>query len=121
MYAFVHLKSCLSGRKDGRFTSRSITIVIPINKFVLFFFCGVLFTGLQTCSWKGRNQILGKPGVTYYIDGAHTKESLEVLHENILIVVISTNNIFLLGQVILVLLEDHLSRADQQSLNKTDG
>lgn len=117
MYAFVHLKSCLRGRKDGRFTSRSITIVIPIIKFVLFFFG----TGLQTCSWKGRNQILGKPGVTYYIDGAHTKESIEVLHENILIVVISTNNIFLLGQMILVLLGDHLSRADQQSLNKTDG
>ncbi|XP_064616847.1 folylpolyglutamate synthase, mitochondrial-like [Liolophura sinensis] len=33
--------------------------------------------GLQTCSWRGRNQILTKPEVTYYIDGAHTKESLE--------------------------------------------
>ncbi|XP_046331708.2 folylpolyglutamate synthase, mitochondrial-like isoform X1 [Haliotis rufescens] len=33
--------------------------------------------GLSKCYWPGRNQILSRPGVTYYMDGAHTIESIQ--------------------------------------------
>ena len=35
-------------------------------------------TGLRTCSWPGRSQIVTGPGVTYYLDGAHTVDSIQV-------------------------------------------
>ncbi|KAH9500752.1 hypothetical protein Btru_076392 [Bulinus truncatus] len=34
--------------------------------------------GLSKCHWPGRAHVIGRPGVTYYLDGAHTKESMEV-------------------------------------------
>ena len=34
--------------------------------------------GLRTCSWPGRNQVITGPGVTYYLDGAHTVNSIQV-------------------------------------------
>ncbi|XP_059159689.1 folylpolyglutamate synthase, mitochondrial-like isoform X2 [Physella acuta] len=34
--------------------------------------------GLSSCSWPGRTQIVTRDNVTYYLDGAHTKESIEV-------------------------------------------
>ena len=34
--------------------------------------------GLRTCSWPGRSQIITGPGVSYYLDGAHTAESIQV-------------------------------------------
>lgn len=33
--------------------------------------------GLQNCSWPGRCQILTRESLTYFLDGAHTKESME--------------------------------------------
>ncbi|XP_048775690.1 folylpolyglutamate synthase, mitochondrial-like isoform X3 [Ostrea edulis] len=33
--------------------------------------------GLKHCRWDGRNQTIKKPGITYYLDGAHTLESVE--------------------------------------------
>ena len=35
------------------------------------------YLGLRSCYWPGRNEVLRRPGVSYYIDGAHTPESLE--------------------------------------------
>ncbi|KAK6978816.1 folylpolyglutamate synthase mitochondrial-like isoform X1 [Biomphalaria glabrata] len=34
--------------------------------------------GLSTCKWPGRAQVIAKDSITYYIDGAHTKESMEL-------------------------------------------
>ncbi|XP_025112224.1 folylpolyglutamate synthase, mitochondrial-like [Pomacea canaliculata] len=39
-----------------------------------------MITGLSQCSWPGRNQTdqtVRKPGVTYYLDGAHTTDSMQ--------------------------------------------
>ncbi|CAF1248669.1 unnamed protein product, partial [Didymodactylos carnosus] len=36
-----------------------------------------VFKGLAGCQWPGRNQIFDRNNVTYYIDGAHTQESIE--------------------------------------------
>ncbi|XP_061184019.1 folylpolyglutamate synthase, mitochondrial-like isoform X2 [Saccostrea echinata] len=33
--------------------------------------------GLKHCRWDGRNQTIKKPGITYYLDGAHTLESVQ--------------------------------------------
>ena len=33
-------------------------------------------SGLQDCQWPGRCQVLNKPGVSYFVDGAHTNRSL---------------------------------------------
>jgi folylpolyglutamate synthase len=34
-------------------------------------------SGLENCSWPGRNQIIKSNNVTYYLDGAHTADSIE--------------------------------------------
>ena len=34
-------------------------------------------TALQMCRWAGRNQVVELGSVTYYLDGAHTPESVE--------------------------------------------
>ena len=34
--------------------------------------------GLRRCEWPGRGQRVQRPGVTYYLDGAHTPSSIEV-------------------------------------------
>ena len=34
--------------------------------------------GLCECVWPGRAQTLKRPGLTYYLDGAHTLESIQV-------------------------------------------
>ncbi|XP_060574519.1 folylpolyglutamate synthase, mitochondrial-like isoform X2 [Ruditapes philippinarum] len=33
--------------------------------------------GLAQCQWLGRNQTIREPGITYYLDGAHTVESIQ--------------------------------------------
>ncbi|XP_041374151.1 folylpolyglutamate synthase, mitochondrial-like [Gigantopelta aegis] len=33
--------------------------------------------GLARCSWPGRSQTIYRPRLTYYLDGAHTKESMQ--------------------------------------------
>lgn len=33
--------------------------------------------GLEECRWPGRTQTIAKPGVTYYLDGAHTADSMQ--------------------------------------------
>lgn len=35
-------------------------------------------SGLKQCRWDGRNQRIHKKGITYYLDGAHTLESVQV-------------------------------------------
>ncbi|XP_062515085.1 folylpolyglutamate synthase, mitochondrial-like isoform X2 [Corticium candelabrum] len=32
--------------------------------------------GLKTCFWPGRNQVISRPRITYFVDGAHTPRSL---------------------------------------------
>jgi len=34
--------------------------------------------GLQACNWPGRCQKISGPNITYYLDGAHTDESIEL-------------------------------------------
>lgn len=34
--------------------------------------------GLEQCWWPGRNQIIKKGRVSYYLDGAHTPQSMKV-------------------------------------------
>ncbi|CAF1432683.1 unnamed protein product [Rotaria sordida] len=41
----------------------------PLNNKIL--------QGLATCRWSGRNEIVDTPNATYYLDGAHTIESVE--------------------------------------------
>ncbi|XP_076436743.1 folylpolyglutamate synthase, mitochondrial-like isoform X2 [Babylonia areolata] len=36
-----------------------------------------MITGLCECRWPGRNQTIHTPGVTYYLDGAHTADSFQ--------------------------------------------
>jgi folylpolyglutamate synthase/dihydropteroate synthase len=36
------------------------------------------FLGLVECKWLGRNQQIKRKQLTYYLDGAHTVESIEV-------------------------------------------
>lgn len=33
--------------------------------------------GLKNCSWPGRTQIIVRKNVTYFLDGAHTQESIK--------------------------------------------
>ncbi|XP_053380037.1 folylpolyglutamate synthase, mitochondrial-like [Mercenaria mercenaria] len=33
--------------------------------------------GLEQCQWLGRNQTIKEPGLTFYLDGAHTVESIQ--------------------------------------------
>lgn len=35
-------------------------------------------TGLCDCRWPGRYQVLHRKNVVYFLDGAHTPESMEV-------------------------------------------
>lgn len=37
-----------------------------------------MFPGLARCNWAGRNQAIRKHRLTYYLDGAHTLESVQV-------------------------------------------
>lgn len=37
--------------------------------------------GLQSCQWPGRSQKISGPGITYYLDGAHTDQSLKLCAE----------------------------------------
>ncbi|CAF4534495.1 unnamed protein product [Rotaria sp. Silwood1] len=41
----------------------------PLNEKIL--------QGLATCRWSGRNEIVDTSNATYYVDGAHTIESIE--------------------------------------------
>ncbi|KAK7488094.1 hypothetical protein BaRGS_00020685 [Batillaria attramentaria] len=36
-----------------------------------------MVTGLSQCRWPGRTQTIFRPGVTYYLDGAHTTDSMQ--------------------------------------------
>lgn len=35
--------------------------------------------GIRSCRWPGRSQVLRRGRITYFLDGAHTPKSLEVL------------------------------------------
>ncbi|ESO86393.1 hypothetical protein LOTGIDRAFT_129379, partial [Lottia gigantea] len=36
-----------------------------------------VYNSLKECIWYGRNQTIQRPGITYYLDGAHTLESVQ--------------------------------------------
>lgn len=38
---------------------------------------GLYGAGLRLCKWAGRNQVVQQGNVTYYLDGAHTPQSME--------------------------------------------
>ena len=40
-----------------------------------------MVAGLKECRWPGRCQTLKERGITWYVDGAHTPESLEMCAE----------------------------------------
>ena len=40
--------------------------------------------GLKDTQWAGRNQIINKEQLTYYIDGAHTPESMQVYFDKLI-------------------------------------
>jgi folylpolyglutamate synthase/dihydropteroate synthase len=42
----------------------------------------LLLLGLKTCNWPGRNQKICGPNITYYLDGAHTDNSIQVTMMN---------------------------------------
>jgi len=54
----------------NKFNQRFIQVFICINPWFP--------PGVSTCRWAGRNQVIEKTGITYYLDGAHTPLSLEV-------------------------------------------
>jgi folylpolyglutamate synthase len=35
-------------------------------------------SGLKSCAWPGRNQIINEGLIHYFLDGAHTRESLQL-------------------------------------------
>ena len=37
--------------------------------------------GLEHCVWAGRTQVFKKGNITYYLDGAHTPQSVEASAE----------------------------------------
>ena len=43
--------------------------------------CVIVNTGLWLCKWAGRNQVVVRGNVTYYLDGAHTPESVNASAE----------------------------------------
>ena len=50
--------------------TRSFTVNYSLNSLCC--------SGLQLCRWAGRNQIVRHRGVTYFLDGAHTPDSVKV-------------------------------------------
>ncbi len=60
-----------------RFYSWHLDLVLEVQaEYQYFCFC---CQGLKECKWPGRNQIIQSknPLITYYIDGAHTIESVQ--------------------------------------------
>ena len=45
---------------------------------VIFLFPCFDIQGLKNTRWCGRNQVIVRPSVTFYLDGAHTPRSIEV-------------------------------------------
>ena len=45
---------------------------------VIFLFPCFDIQGLKNTRWCGRNQVIVRPSVTFYLDGAHTPRSVEV-------------------------------------------
>lgn len=61
------------------------------NKYLISFFH---FKGLQMVRWPGRNQVVSRKNITFYIDGAHTVESLMVCSSVYLIIIFLKTNCF---------------------------
>lgn len=40
----------------------------------------LMYKGLKNTRWCGRNQVIVRPQVTFYLDGAHTPKSMEVCY-----------------------------------------
>ena len=52
--------------------------------------------GLEQCVWAGRNQTITRGRITYYLDGAHTPQSVKVMIGSYLITR-KTNGIIPIG------------------------
>ncbi|KAL9646427.1 hypothetical protein ABK040_006425 [Willaertia magna] len=72
-------------QKTNRLTSNTIvddksieSIRDGLYKFPSFTLEESFRNGLKQCQWPGRCQILKFPGLTFYLDGAHTDESLDL-------------------------------------------
>ena len=52
--------------------------VIFFGDLVNFLFPRFDNEGLKNTRWCGRNQVIVRPSVTFYLDGAHTRRSIEV-------------------------------------------
>ena len=50
--------------------------------------CVIFWAGLRDCYWPGRTQTIYARGVTYYLDGAHTADSIQVTNWGCLFVVV---------------------------------
>lgn len=53
-------------------------LVPGIDKCIVLCLAFTALSGLKQCRWDGRNQRIHKKGITYYLDGAHTLESVQV-------------------------------------------
>ncbi|KAF0976487.1 hypothetical protein FDP41_004386 [Naegleria fowleri] len=49
-----------------------------VETFLPFHLSEAYINGLRECKWPGRCQVLSFPGLSFYIDGAHTDESLDL-------------------------------------------
>ena len=56
-------------------TMQDLSEAIPTAK--AFQVTKKMIDGLKDCSWPGRTQILPREKLTYFLDGAHTEESIK--------------------------------------------
>lgn len=52
-----------------------VSLAVPTAK--AFQVTRKMVEGLKNCSWPGRTQILSRGKITYFLDGAHTEESIK--------------------------------------------
>lgn len=56
-------------------TIQDVSEAVPIAK--AFQVTKKMIDGLKNCTWPGRTQILVRDRITYFLDGAHTEESIK--------------------------------------------
>ncbi|BFZ05785.1 hypothetical protein BsWGS_08824 [Bradybaena similaris] len=66
------------GQRMVQYPPTSASSIEDIPKLDIADLDAATIQGLSSCVWPGRAQTVHSGGVTYYLDGAHTKESMEV-------------------------------------------
>jgi folylpolyglutamate synthase len=56
----------------------SLTADAAVRDCPAFQITSLMAEGLKACNWPGRTQQISGPGITYYLDGAHTDQSIQV-------------------------------------------